>query len=293
MAEQDQPVSSFLQQVAHQEEAMSAASLVQAAAAIARQQAGLLEDDPLDGPMLTRAELESKYLSSGSLAMGEAAGAVAAAGEGRHGGGGGKRAAAMAVGPRGLQTVIARRYDLAVNGPLYPTFIEDIPTNGSDAFIKPAFQQKKQFYVPVSVPTPRACLRANLPRCRTVLNGCLAKNARSYDNICGCYEAFATCYTSNNCFEVLPRADVNYCWEVLHCTRNECEARSGAGAAGLAVGTLALAGLALVANAVLRGREEEEEGEGEQEEEGHILPHARSSEEEVQGYRPSPSCLKQ
>lgn len=101
----------------------------------------------------------------------------------------------------------------------------------------------------VAVATPRSCNAAAVSgraSCAALLSACLTRVVTDADGTCACYAEHGRCYRRAGCADLLPRGDVRYCFDTLHCSLRACEG-SSAGAAALT--TWALAGAVLMAGA--------------------------------------------
>lgn len=140
-----------------------------------------------------------------------------------------------------------RDYEPSTTGLLYPAFEDDRPfvRNGSEAFFEPAWRHRPgRRKVPQA--TPPKCDPEAVAGCAAALSSCLAREPTDVDGVvCPCYGEYAKCYRDPGCFDLLPRHDVRFCTDVMHCRKSVCMA-SGAFATS-AVGVVAAAAVILAA----------------------------------------------
>lgn len=141
------------------------------------------------------------------------------------------------------------------SGPFYPVFAEDVPIVDTllfgPQFVPERAGAKSELLPRVTV----ACDADGTSSCRVDLEACFLWDPTSISQVCACYKQYAACYRSYHCFDLLPRAEIMYCFDTMRCSLNECEATQGqsSGASGVAIPWSALVvlllGMILVAGA--------------------------------------------
>lgn len=129
---------------------------------------------------------------------------------------------------RRLDVMVAPAGDInSLDGPVYPVFEDDLPPDeektfaGEHLLIKP---EKLRIIEPSMQP---GCDLLEVADCGPQLSRCLAQDISDYDNnICPCYFQHGQCYARAGCNEMLPRSDIQYCFNVLHCSKDDCLGKS-------------------------------------------------------------------
>jgi len=125
------------------------------------------------------------------------------------------------------------------SGPLFPVFIEDLPPGDNVTFSKPTqavMPDTRAAFSPTPIP---ACAYAKLPNCASNLTTCLLVDPVDSDAVCGCYLQRAQCLRTLGCYDVITRAELQYCFTDLDCSMDACEGTSAV--ASLAVASVAAA----------------------------------------------------
>jgi hypothetical protein len=125
------------------------------------------------------------------------------------------------------------------SGPLFPVFIEDLPPGDNVTFAKPTqavVPDTRAAFSPTPIP---ACVYAELPNCASNLTTCLLVDPVDSSAVCGCYLQRAQCLRTLGCYDVITRAELQYCFADLDCSMDACEGTSAV--ASLAVASVAAA----------------------------------------------------
>lgn len=137
------------------------------------------------------------------------------------------------------------------SGPLFPYFYDDLPPNEAEAFQRPTAQPTadlRSLLSAVSTPIP-GCNYTRVPGCGISLTSCLLKDPVDRGVICTCYYDRGMCLRNIGCYDTMSRAELNYCFNELRCSMDDCEGLT-AGVAAVRL-TLSAAFFAAVAVAAL------------------------------------------
>lgn len=135
------------------------------------------------------------------------------------------------------------------SGPLFPYFYDDLPPNEAEAFRRPTAQPTadlRSLLSSVSTPIP-GCNYTKVPGCGTALTACLLQDPVDRELVCNCYYDRGQCLRNLGCYDTMSRAELNYCFNELRCSMDDCEGiTAGAAAVRIAASVAVTAVVAIV-----------------------------------------------
>lgn len=131
-------------------------------------------------------------------------------------------------GRRRLQTS-----DEVATGPLFPVFEDDLAPNLTAVFGMPPTLFRPSGMNPVPPPELANCDAEAAALCGPALSQCLGLHLDVSQRAaaCLCFQEHGRCFRRTGCIELLPRADVRFCYNRLFCNRDLCMG-NGVGALG-------------------------------------------------------------
>lgn len=134
-------------------------------------------------------------------------------------------------------------------GPVFPIHPDDASPNEVLLFstvTANASVPYKEFIGTIKPVAGKGCNEAAAALCPKALSNCFRKDPTSRENACQCFFENGACYKRANCHDLLPKADINMCFNRMFCGSMDICEGNGAGTSFLATSALILSAIAII-----------------------------------------------